>query len=124
MQHLNAYAARDGRRRRIAESLLSLFDYFRCLQALRRCEEVVLADLVADDEGAWAWLPLCSLYGLQAAEVKCVELAARDSQLDLSDAKCGRRLERLQRRAPKALLRVLAAMSHNLPTTIGKKKRK
>ena len=99
----------------ICMPLLSLFHYFDCRQALKRCDEVVASQFTLYSLlTCWHLLTYCSVYGLKAAETKCIDAVAKDTAVKLDDAQYAERLQRVLRVAPQAFPRLVAAMSSYL----------
>ena len=97
------------------ESLLSLFHYFGCTQALRRCEQVLLhAITTAGNAGAaWYWLPVSVRYGMNGVERVCLDMVGSDVSVVL-DGSCAvywqqpHLIERVQRAFERGAMQVEA----------------
>jgi hypothetical protein len=76
-------------------SLLSLFHYFDCQQAMKRCEAVIVERVSSGHLDAWFWLPLAVRYSLKEAEAKCIEVAVRDKRFRADDAAYKEELQHL-----------------------------
>ena len=77
-ESVGRYAKRNKTALFVDEGLLSLFHYFLCKSALKRCEEVVLADCGQDSYEAWYWLPLAERFRLTKAAAFCLDLMRKE----------------------------------------------
>ena len=93
----------------ICESMVSLFHYFDCQAALKKCEAVILGpDRVrcSPSRWGWFWLPMAVRYGMKELEGQCFEAAVTDKKLLVDHVKYKRMLEAVSR---ETLLRLLVA---------------
>ena len=62
-----------------ARSVLSLFHYFDCQQAMERCEEMILIPCrESGPAGLHYWLPYAEQYGLAKVDAVCLEGVGSD----------------------------------------------
>ena len=64
----------------VNESLLSLFHYFDCEAALRKCIAVILGPSRSRRCCTWGlfWLPIATRYGMKEVEERCIEDIVKD----------------------------------------------
>ena len=97
----------------VNESLVSLFHYFDCQAALRRCVDVILGPCWSRTYRTWElyWLPFATRYGMKKMEQRCLEGIVRNKRLfHVDDAHYKAELERLSR---EDLLRLLDAFARS-----------
>ena len=90
------------------EPLVSLFHYFDCREALKKCEAVVLAPERQRGSPTWGlfWLPIAVRFEMKEVEQKCIEQVVRDKGFRVNDARYKALLERL---SPPSMMQVLEA---------------
>ena len=98
-EDISGYAQRseDNKTEFVSLELLSLFDYFACEAALKRCEAVILTDCNCTPKNLKSvcfWLPLTVAYGLGNAEAECLRLIREQWRRRL-DAKLREGMQRL-----------------------------
>ena len=89
------------------EPLLSLFHYFDCQAALKKCEAVILGPGREECKRSlwcWGWLPMAVRYGMKELEEQCLEDAVKDKELRIDDAEYKGMLEMLSRETLPRLL--------------------
>ena len=98
----------------IEEGLMSLFHYFDCGEAMKRCEAVILADL--NPKGCvsvWRWLGIIEKFQLNAAlEPALASFGKRDERVKAGDANVESMVAEL---SPAMIVRVLAKLFEKLP---------
>ena len=110
-EELEKYSRRevDNNCLMVCEPLLSLFNYFDCQAALKRCEAVILSPERARGSKLWGlwWLPIAERHTLKLVEQKCIEAAvAQDKQFRADDAQIKALLTMLR---PETVIRLLEA---------------
>ena len=109
---IDAYTHMEGSGTQWSEELLSLFHYFDCQAALRRCGDIFvgLARLEGEDGLVHAWylLPFVVRYGLKEAEAACLQRVGTDSDVRLTVPVYRELVATL---APATMAQVIEAMS-------------
>ena len=97
-----------------SRAVLSLFHYFDCVEALKRCDAVISGHVQQQSQVAnhfrttWDFLPVAVSHGLQKPEAACFARVGKDHQVRVTDPEYAQLLARL---TPAMLGRVIEAFS-------------
>jgi hypothetical protein len=109
----------DGGYPSFCPTLLSLFDYFDCQQALKQCRTVIASKVELKRNASWFWLPFAVEYGMKDIEDRCIERVGADERVDLKDDCYQDWLARLD---PSTMIRVVEALSNKLKKALNSRK--